>query len=125
MSKSDNHHDAKHPLSPAQYAALGQTVSRPENKGDDLSWSCDFAPKDHLHLRRLGAPGSGLEGRVGVLIHSGVNSSPGLTVYLAADEARTVAAALLNIADELDGTTPLVFFPERRIDPDTADKPES
>ena len=32
-------------------------------------------------------------------------------VYISAPEARQLAAHLLNVADEIDGKTPLVFFP--------------
>lgn len=77
--------------------------------GDDVAFACNARPTDHLHLRRIGNEGDRLDGRIAVAMHDGTGSS--VVAYFAAPEARQIAAQLLNLADELDGATPLTFMP--------------
>lgn len=79
----------------------------------DTAFASDSRPDVHVHVLRIGDEGAGLAGRVAVAAH-GPNGEA--AVYVAADEARAVAAAILNAADELDGVTPLTY---------TADAPET
>lgn len=48
---------------------------------------------------------------VGVAVFAGPRSVN--SVLLPPSEARRVAAALLNAADEIEGRTPLIFLPEK------------
>lgn len=73
-----------------------------------LGFVCDADPRDHLHVGRIGDQGSGLEARGTLLIHEGGRAA---RVFMAAPRLRVLAAALLDVADEIDGMTPLTFFP--------------
>lgn len=100
--------EPRYPMSQEQRRSLSQEVRTIDAAyGEDFSVACNADPEDHLHTRRLGLPGDA-HSRVGVAIHA---SSALSMVYIHPTEARMLAAALLNLADELDGTTPLVFFP--------------
>lgn len=84
-------------------------MTAPEtSRGETFGVPCSIVPEDGLALRWLiredGVSGVGL-----VCEESGQRSG----VVLSIADARRVAAALLNAADALDGTTPLVFLPER------------
>lgn len=94
-----------HELNPEQYQALMAKVHGGE-MGPEVVFLCDAQRDDHLHVRRIGNKGIGLEGRVGVSSHSAYGVA---TLFFASAEARALAAVLLNLADELDGDTPLLF----------------
>lgn len=98
---------------PISREAFADLMSRAEagDVGEDYALACNASPQsDHVHVRRIGAEGSLLNGRVLLFTH-GEEGEDVATVYIAAHEARMLAAALLNMADELDGVTPLVFTP--------------
>lgn len=100
------------PITVAEYMALREAVQTdPDATGPDLELVCSTTEHDHLHVSRLGAPGQSY-GRAGLRFHSPDSAN---TILVSATEARVLAAHLLDIADELDGTVPLVFFPR---DPD-------
>lgn len=110
-------------LDGGQWEALKASAETDEGRGEDFSLACNVQATDHVHTRRIGAVGSGLAARVAIATH---NVDDSITVFLAAPEARTLAAALLNAADEIDGVTPLVFFPPApEAEPETApEEPE-
>jgi len=93
-------------IDPVEVRALAQ------NPADD-----DFAIESscrtvHTHARRLGPEKGRLSSRVMIASHAhGARGSFGGALYTSA-EARKFAAALLNLAYEIYGKTPLVFFPE-------------
>lgn len=80
----------------------------PERLRHEITVVCDADPRDHLHVGAVGDPGSGLEARGLIVSHEGGRVS---RVFVAAPRLRQLASALLNVADEIDGKTPLVFFP--------------
>jgi hypothetical protein len=96
-----------HALSEEDYARLGEFVAHDEI-GEEFALACNADAGDHLHTVRIGPKGSGLEGRVAVKVHDAEGRQ--LIVYLAASDARSLAAHLLNFADELDGYEPLMFW---------------
>lgn len=81
---------------------LGDAETRQE-----IQRSCNVDARDHLHIGRVGEAGAGLAARGLIQVHEGGDNS---RVFLAAPELRQVAAALLNVADEIDGRVPLSFF---------------
>lgn len=93
--------DLDNPWEPLRAAGKAGTASR---------FLCSMDPADYLLVQRLGdRRDGGVFPAVGVYMRNG--SSLGTTILAAAD-ARRMAAALLDAADEADGTTPLVFLPE-------------
>ncbi len=79
---------------------------------------CEADPDDVLTIRRLNAAKTA-DAKIGVAIAAGGNDDSSLCVVFAPALARAVAAALLNAADEADGTTPLSFVPN--MGPDAAE----
>lgn len=75
---------------------------------EEISLACNADARDHIHAGSIGEPGSGLAARGIVQVHEGGSAT---RVFLSAPELRTLASALLNVADEIDGETPLSFFP--------------
>lgn len=75
---------------------------------EEVAIACNMDVRDHVHAGRLGEAGAGLDARGVVQVHEGGSVA---RVFLAAPELRALGAALLNVADEIDGTTPLVFHP--------------
>ena len=73
----------------------------------EISRACNIDARDHVHVGRIGDPGSGLGARGVIQVHEGGRLAK---VYLASPELRQLASALLNVADAIDGKTPLVFF---------------
>lgn len=109
---------ADHPMTPDEYAELVFRANLDGGSSEtDVVFACDVKPQDHLHFTRLGAVGSKLGGRIGMQTHGGV------IVLFSAGEARKVAASIMNLADELDGTAPLVFHPPRVIADENLDTP--
>lgn len=99
--------ESEHSMSPEAYMRLVQRVNNGA-KGEDFEFPCNADARDHLHVTRLGDVGDRDEGRVGFLCHNLDGSVT--TVILSAAEARTAAATILNIADELDSLHPLSSF---------------
>lgn len=79
---------------------------------------CNVDERDHVQISRVGTPGAGLQARGLLRAHEGGHTA---RVFLAAPELRRLAAGLLNVADAIDGKTPLSFF-----DPEapSAEEPE-
>lgn len=100
--------DDRFSLDMGQLVALQNAADEPAGRGDDLGFACNATPDEHIHARRVGHAGSRLGGRASIAAH-GANGYA--VVFLAAPEARRLAAHLLTIADDLDGVTPLVFTP--------------
>jgi hypothetical protein len=73
----------------------------------EIEKACNVDARDHVHLARVGEKGSGLAARGLLTLHEGSSAA---RVFLAAPELRQLASALLNVADAIDGKTPLVFF---------------
>lgn len=94
------------PLSPEHLARLASRAASGA-RGEDIFFACNADEETHLHFMRLGDPGDRDEGRVGFTIHG---PGGGEELFLTAGEARSVAAHILNVADELDGTQPLMFW---------------
>lgn len=113
MSDHTDAHDPRYDLDGGQWEALQALMGDPSNIGDDLAIACNVTSDDHVHARRVGATGSRFEGRVALAMHS---SAGAVFVYVAAPQARRLAAHLLTAADELDGLTPLVFHKPRIAD---------
>lgn len=111
-----------HPMTPSEYAALLEAARQPSALGERKAFTCDVDDFDVFHMQRVGAPNSRLAGRIGLCTHSG-DEDPGAVVFVSAPEARMIAASLLNLADELDGTTPLNFHPPRFIEDADLDTP--
>ena len=90
------------PLGPAAYAALFQNAS-------EADYAYESSTRmSHVHVRRVGAEKGGLASRVIIAAHDHEKVVGG--VYTAS-EARVIAARLLDLADEIDGKTPLLFGP--------------
>lgn len=115
----DAGHDPRFDLDPGQYEALREHLN-PQGMGPDFALACNVESGDHVHVRRIGPEGSRFEGRVAVMTHG---DSGQAIVYVAAPQARTLAAAILTAADELDGDTPLGFFPRQPIPEADLDEP--
>lgn len=91
------------PLAPAEYAALFEVVA-------DEDYAFESSNRaSHVHFRRVGPAKGGDAARVMIAAHDTLQASGG--VYTS-KEARMIAARLLDLADEIDGKTPLVFMPE-------------
>lgn len=102
-------------LSDAEHHALIEEVgSVPAAYGPDFALACNLAEEDHVHARRVGTVGKA-HARIAVSVHDETDQQ---SIFLHPAQARVLAARLLNLADELDGTTPLVFFPR---DPKTGE----
>lgn len=103
----DTHEDVTldtDPMDPARFADLtsdGQSGIVGQNYG----FSCSIQAADHAHVQRVGA---GAHARVAVAVH---DSDDVAAIYVSPAQARKIAAALLNAADEINGLTPLVFVP--------------
>lgn len=111
-------HDPRFDLDGGQWDALRDS----EDEGDELVIACNVRKTDHIHVRRVGPAGSGLGARVTILTH-GPNGAT--SAFLASPQARKLAAHLLNAADEIDGTTPLVFSPRASVPEEAQDDPET
>lgn len=96
-----------HPMSEPQYDAMMDKFEAGVT-GQEVVFPCDVDHEDHLHVLRIGDLGDGLAGRVGVLAHAGGSDS--VRIFIAASEARVLAATLLTVADELDGEAPLLWL---------------
>lgn len=84
--------------------------------GDDYSVPDNARPDQHVHVKRVGPAGGRRSSRVAVILH-GENPQAMLVSLVAAPQARALAAALLNAADEIDGKRPLVFTaPESSVE---------
>lgn len=101
MSHSETTQDPR-PMSPEDFAEL---VSDAQSgvMGENFAFGCSANPEDHAHVQRCGA---GSHSRVGLAVHDQGNAA---SVYVSPAQARRIAAALLNAADEIDGVTPLSF----------------
>lgn len=111
-----------HKMSQEEIQDLAFRARLDGGQGEDVVHRCDVSPNDHLHLVRVGEANARLRGRVGIRLHSGKDDG-GIAVLFSAPEARQIAAELMNIADELDGVTPLVFHPPRFVEGDALDTP--
>lgn len=98
-----------YPVSPDEWQALTAEAETPGGLGEMFEIACNVDPDtDFLQARRVGRAGASTS-RAAIYVHH--SDDMYATVYVAAAEARKIAAHLLNIADEIDGKTPLVFFP--------------
>ena len=100
-------------IDPTDYALTidqARALVKSADQGDDFSTPDNSRPDAHVHVRRVGAPGARKGARVAVMMH-GENPQAMLVSLISAPQARMLGAALLNAADEVDGKTPLVFFP--------------
>lgn len=86
--------------------------------GEDFEVSCNLKEEDHAHVIRFGLPGQPTS-RVLIATHQ-AGSLAQVLVHPA--QARAYAAAILNAADEADGTKPLLFSP-RDVAPEDLDTP--
>jgi hypothetical protein len=99
-----------HHLTEAQWLRLKREGEMPGGLGEMFQVACNVTPETSLlQARRIGLAGRGLESRVGIFVQD--SEEMYATVYISAAEARQVAAHLLDAADEIDGVTPLAFFP--------------
>lgn len=74
--------------------------------GPDSEFACNVTPTaDHLHMRRVGDKGGRGNARGVLMMHNGDGDA--VVAYFTASELRQIAATALNIADEIDGETPL------------------
>ncbi|MGZ0151847.1 hypothetical protein ACXJJ3_32645 [Kribbella sp. WER1] len=89
-----------------QFEALGE-AARYGYMGEEFEIECNYTEGDHFHAKRVGKAGSGLAARGGLMMHAGPRAA---VCYFAAPQLRQIAAQLLNIADEIDGTVPLSFI---------------
>lgn len=94
-------------LSADEYRALKAARAMPSGRGEDFSVPCSVDSDDTLTAFRAGEKETPLA-RVQVETTFGEEEA---TLFITAKDARRFAAHLLNAADEIDGTTPLVFFP--------------
>lgn len=79
--------------------------------GSDVDrFECGARDGDAAIVQSLRAPGEP-DAYVAVYTTSAVRRST-TSAFLSTADARRLAASLLNFADEIDGTTPLVFLPE-------------
>lgn len=99
---------SEHPYNPFQIDQESAAEVLGTRKIQEIAKVCNVDPRDHLHVVRAGSKGSGLKGRGALLTHEGESTT---RIFLAAPELREVAAALLNVADDLDGITRLNFVP--------------
>lgn len=90
------------PMTPEQVDAYMEIPDSEVYEGP--IFGCDLVPDSHLHAARIG---SGANGRVAVAVHSPATGVG--VVNVSGSEARKIAAALLNLADDLDG----IVYPER------------
>lgn len=111
-----------HKMSREEIEDLSFRAQLDNGRSDELTWACDVDETDHLHIARVGELGSRLRGRVGVKTH-GIDD-PGTVTFFSAAEARMIAAAILNAADEIDGAVPLVFHPRPATPEAELDIPE-
>jgi hypothetical protein len=86
-------------------------ASRPFSiaRGEEFVVPCENVSDDTVRLRTITR-----SDRPSVVAIAAANDEEGCvnSIHLSPAKARLVAAALLNMADELDGTEPLVFLPE-------------
>lgn len=94
-------------LDGGQWEALREQITDGV-QGEDFALACNAAREEHVHVRRVGEAGSRLGGRVVVSTHGQPGAVP---IFLAAPEARMLAAAILDAADDLDGVTRLNYVP--------------
>lgn len=99
-----------------------EPLSAPERMGDVYQIDCDLVETDWLGIRAGGHPVVGRS--VAVVVKAG-EMFPPRTVLLRPNNARRAGAALLNAADEADGTQPLLFMPAPAVgaDPDLPEPP--
>ena len=107
-------------LTEEEWTALSEAANEPDGRGEEFQLASNVdAETDNVRVRRVGPAKGGLKARACVYIESLVEHEDedvedeiqSTLVYISAPEARQLAAALLNVADEIDGKTPLVFFP--------------
>ncbi len=107
-------HESRYPITREEFASL-MARAQAGATGEEYVFACDAQPSDHVHVRRLGEEGARIGGRVAVAAHGKRGQA---VIYLAAPEARALAARLLDAADELDGVVPLVFMPRGEDEPE-------
>ena len=107
-------------LTEAEWLALSEAANEPDGRGDEFQLASNVDTEtDNVRVRRVGPAGGGLKARACVYIESLVEHEDedvedeiqSTLVYISAPEARQLAAALLNVADDIDGAVPLAFFP--------------
>ena len=107
-------------LTEEEWTALSEAAHAPDGRGPSFGIASNVDPDtDNVHVRRVGPAGGGLKARAVVYVETLMEHEDedvedeiiSALVYISAPEARQLAAALLNVADEIDGKTPLVFFP--------------
>lgn len=107
-------------LTEDEWNALSEAAEAPGGRGDEFQVASNVdSDTDNVRVRRVGPAGGGLKARVVVFVETLIESEDedvedeiqSSLAYISAPEARQLAAALLNVADEIDGKTPLVFFP--------------
>lgn len=103
----------KFPLDRDGYWSLQKSASETGAFLVKFQTCCDAEPSDKLEVSRVGKVGCREAGRIQIAFQD--DDSESSTILLAAPEARQLAAAILNGADELDGTRPLVFFPRTPV----------
>lgn len=79
----------------------------PEARGEITAVPCAFDPEDGASVRRMGAVNNAGT-RVAIATVMGDEET---AVAVTPADARAFAAAILNAADEADGTVPLRFVP--------------
>lgn len=101
-------------LNEAEWSALTEAAEAPGGRGPEFQLASNIDPEtDNVRVRRVGPAKGGLKARAVVYVESLDDEGDILSTlaYISAPEARQLAAALLNVADDIDGKTPLVFFP--------------
>ena len=107
-------------LTEAEWNALSEAADAPDGRGPEFGLASNVDPEtDNVRVRRVGPVKGGPKSRVVVNVEMLTSNEDedvedelvSALVYISAPEARQLAAALLNVADEIDGKTPLVFFP--------------
>lgn len=101
-------------LTEEEWAALSEAAEAPGGRGPEFQLASNVDPEtDNVRVRRVGPAKGGLKARAVVYVESLDDQGDILSTlaYISAPEARQLAAALLNVADDIDGKTPLVFFP--------------
>jgi hypothetical protein len=78
-----------------------------EGFGPETRFGCDYIAGDKLAVRRIGLE----KDRRAVVGIMNTESGQHATILLRPANARRLAAQILNLADECDGTVPLCFVP--------------
>lgn len=78
-------------------------------RGSEFVVPCALVPADQARTRTITPDGQPT--RIALGVRDSDDGSMN-SVYLTPKTARMLAAALLNLSDEVDGTTPLSFVPD-------------